>query len=321
MCLPITLSYSRIEFMLNRKDLFPIGVGTWGIGGFITKDPNVNLLKQEEAITYMLNQGMNVVEANMWYAQGVAVDVLSKAFKNSRKKRDDIFICQAVYLKTNKLQDTESEVDAVLKLFDTDHIDTLEFTQSVFAEYPFSDIVAIIDGLLKKGKMRFTSITNESPEVLEKYHKYFGDKLFSHEVCYNFEVRENEKLGSIPYAQTNNILTVVYQPLRRNKTAARNWPLLVALSKKYNVTQNQILFAWIVAKGFLPLTKSETTEHVDEHIASLKIRLDLEDLKRLNEFIVPNYTAPKVDWNKTGDGIDVSQLSNVFDEEYDKQQK
>jgi len=285
--------------MVSKKDLFPIGIGTWGIGGFAEKDPKADVAKQQKALTYMLNKGMNFVEANMWYSKGMAVDILSKAFKESTKKRDDVFICQAVYLKTNKLQDTESEVDKVLECFETDHIDTLEFTQSVFIEYQFSDVVKVIEDLLRKGKTRFTSITNENPELLEKYHRYFGDKLFSHEVCYNFEVRENEKLGTIPYAQTNDILTVVYQPLRRNRTANRNWHLLVELAEKY---------------------KAETPEHVDEHLASLNIKLDPEDIKRLNEFVVPNYKSPKIDWNKTGDGIDVSQLSNVFDEEYDKQQ-
>lgn len=307
--------------MINKKDLFPIGIGTWGVGGFAEKDTKADLIKQQKTLTYMFDKGMNFVEANMWYSQGVAVDILSKAFRESTKKRDGIFICQAVYLKTNKLEDTESEVDAVLKQFDTDHVDTLEFTQSVFVQYSFADVVRVIEDLLRKGKTRFTSITNENPELLEKYHRHFGDKLFSHEVCYNFEVRENEKLGTIPYAQANDILTVVYQPLRRNRTANRNWHLLVELAEKYKATQNQILLAWIVSKGFLPLTKSETIEHVDAHLASLKIKLEPEDVKRLNEFEVPNYKSPKIDWNKTGDGIDVSQLSNVFDEEYDKQQK
>ena len=41
----------------------------------------------------------------------------------------------------------------------------------------------------------------------------------------------------------------------------------------------------------------------------------------MNDFVVPNYTPPKIDWYKADNGIDVSQLSNVFDEEYDKQNK
>ena len=86
--------------MINKKDIFPIGIGTWGIGGFMEKDTNVDFAKQEKALTYMFDKGLNLVETNMWYSQGASVDILSKAFKNSSKKRDDIFICQAVYLQT-----------------------------------------------------------------------------------------------------------------------------------------------------------------------------------------------------------------------------
>jgi len=87
------------------------------------------------------------------------------------------------------------------------------------------------------------------------------------------------------------------------------------------VTQNQVLLAWLTSKTFIPLTKSESIEHVDEHLASLKLNLEIEDIQKLDSFEVPNYETTKVDWNKTGDGLDVSQLPNVFDEEYDKQQK
>jgi len=162
-----------------------------------------------------------------------------------------------------------------------------------------------------------------SKSLLKRYKEYFGDKLFSHEVSYTFENRENEidNNGPINYANQNNIKTIVYQPLRRNRTALRNWPLLVELSNKYAVTQNQILLAWIVSKGFLPLTKSETISHIDEHIASLNIKLSNEDLQRLEDFRIQNYQVPQIDWYKTGNSLDVSQLPNVFDEEYDKQNK
>lgn len=174
--------------------------------------------------------------------------------------------------------------------------------------------------MLANKTFRFTSITNENLELLKNYHKIFGGKLFSHEVCFNFEVRENEKLGMIPYANENNIKTILYQPLRRNRTAQRNWSILVELSKKYNATQNQIILAWLMSRGYLPLTKSEEINHIDEHIDAINIKLDKVDIDKLNNFEVSNYISPKIDWDKSGEGIDVSQLSNVFDEEYDRQQ-
>jgi len=45
--------------------------------------------------------------------------------------------------------------------------------------------------------------------------------------------------------------------------------------------------------------------------------MDAEDLKRINEFRPLNWKTPEIDWNYTGRGVVVDQLSNVFDEMYD----
>lgn len=300
--------------MINKKDIFPIGIGTWGIGGLAERDLTVDKDKQVEALAYMFQKGMNIMEANMWYSEGYALEILAEALEKSGKKREDIFICQAVYLKNGELKDTEVEVDQLLKLFKTDYIDSLQFTQSTFLQYDFDDICQTIGGIIDKGKSRFTSITNENLDLLKRYHQKFGDKLFSHEVAYNFEIRANEEEGTIGYAEENSILNVVYQPLRRNKTAIRNWPMLVELAKKYKATQNQIILAWIVSKGFIPLTKSESIAHIDEHLAALNIKLDQKDIENLNNFVPENYKKPKIDWNRSGEGVRVFQLSDVFEE-------
>lgn len=207
-----------------------------------------------------------------------------------------------------------------MKSFNTDYIDTFQFTASVFYEFGFERCVDFVEKMISKNIFRYTSITNENLDLFKRYHSHFGDMLFSHEVGFNFEVRENETEGTIPYANSNNIRTVVYQPLRRNRTANRNWPVLVDLSKKYGITQNQLILSWLISKNILPLTKSENIDHINEYLETINIKLDVEDCKKIDEFKL-NYVSPKIDWEKTGEGIDVSQLSNVFDEEYDKQQK
>ncbi|MEK7168667.1 MAG: aldo/keto reductase [Patescibacteria group bacterium] len=178
-----------------------------------------------------------------------------------------------------KLQ-REREVLSVLKTFNTDYIDTFQFTSSVFYEFGFDRCVEFVNKMISKGIFRYTSITNENLDLLKKYHEFFKDKLISHEVGYNFEVRENEIEGTIPYANLNNIKTVIFQPLRRNRTAMRNWPLLVELAQKYGKSQNQIILAWLISKGFLPLTKSESIDHINEYIDVLNFELDAEDLNR-----------------------------------------
>ncbi len=307
--------------MINRQDLSKIGIGTWGVGGYMERDNSVDEQKQVKAIAYMLNKGINLVEANDWYSQGYAVEILAKAIRESSVKREDIFVVQAVYLKNNTLNDVEAEVDKVMRILGTDYIDSLQFTSGVFLQYGFEEACEVIQKLLDSGKVRYTSITNENLDLLKKYHSKFGEKLFSHEVCYNFEVRVNETEGTIPYANENKILTVIYQPLRRNRTAGRNWPLLVELSKKYGKTQNQIVLSWLISKGYVPLTKSETLEHIDEHLEATTITIEADDLARMDNFTPPRYEPPVIDWNKSGVGVSVDQLSNVFDDDYDKQTK
>ncbi|EKD80129.1 MAG: alcohol dehydrogenase related protein, partial [uncultured bacterium] len=175
--------------------------------------------------------------------------------------------------------------------------------------------------LLASNKVRYVNLNNPSLEELTEAKEVFGDKLFSIEIGFNFEIRENEDNGIINFANKNDVLCVIYQPLRRNRTANRNWPLLTELAGKYSKTQNQILLNWISSKGLLPLTKSETTSHIDEHLGSTNFTIDPIDIEKLNSFRPPNYQKPKVYWGATGEGVRIDQLSNVFDEDYDKQIK
>lgn len=91
------------------------------------------------------------------------------------------------------------------------------------------------------------------------------------------------------------------------------------LSVKYGKTQNQILLNWIVSKEYLPLTKSETILHIDEHLEAIKFRMEQSDIDLLDKYIIPNYTTPLIDWNGSGTGYVIDQLSNVFDQIYDDQ--
>jgi len=308
--------------LISQKglSLFPIGIGSWGLGGFMTRDESIDKTKQVNAVAYMLNKGMNFIEVNMFYSEGYSVEILAEAVKKSGKSRSDIVLCQAIYLKNGKdLSSSKKEVQQVMEHFETDYIDTLQFSMGSFNINTFDEITEWIDSLLIEKKIHFTSITNENLEFLQKYSQKYKNKLFSHEVPYNFEVRTAEKLGIISYAKKQGIQTVIYQPLRRNRTAQRNWDILVELSKKYNKTQNQILFNWINSKGFLILTKSETISHIDDHLEAINFELDSQDIERLNTFVIPNYMEPEVDWNKTGVGVNIAQMSNVFDDEFNKQ--
>lgn len=308
--------------MINRQDLSKIGIGTWGVGGFAERNPTNNDQRQVEAMVHMLKNEMNYIELNIWTSQGHSVEIASEAVEKSGIKRENLFLSQAIYFYTAPdLGSSKKELETMLKQFNTKYMDSISLSGAAISAIGKDQVYSWYKELLSTNKVRYINLNNPSLEELKEAKQVFGDKLFSIEIGFNFEIRENEENGIIDFAKANNILCVIYQPLRRNRTASRNWPLLVEVAQKYSKSQNQILLNWIASKGLLPLTKSETISHIDEHISSTKFKIDQVDLDKLNAFRPPNYKKPPVYWGAKGDGVRIDQLSNVFDEDYDKQVK
>lgn len=307
--------------MLNISKLSKIGIGTWGVGGFAEKNPSNDDQKQISAMVHMLKQGLNYIELNIWTSQGHSVELASEAVKQSTVARENLFLSQAIYFYTAPdLESSKKELETMLLAFSTNYMDSISLSGAAISAIGKDQVYAWYKELLSSNKVRYINLNNPSLDELKEAKEVFGDKLFSIEIGFNFEIRENETNGIIDFAKANDVLCVIYQPLRRNRTANRNWPLLVELAAKYGKTQNQILLNWIASKGLLPLTKSETISHIDEHLASTAFEVDQSDLDKLNTFVPPNYKKPQVYWGAKGDGVRIDQLSNVFDEDYDKQQ-
>src|SRR3989344_753939 len=270
--------------MLYEDQLSKIGIGTWGIGGFTQRDANNHDEKQVEALKYMLEKGLNFGELCYWYSEGRAVELFLEAIRVSKIKNDKLFLIASIYPHRNKtLVEAEKEFEKLFKLSDRNYFDSIQYTLSGLVQWGFEQSLNVLRKYLKEGSVRYVSITNSNLDTLKFYKREFGDKFFSHEVHLSFEIRENEDAGIIKYASENDIINIVYRPLRRNKTALRNWPLLLELSKKYNKTQNQIILNWLVARGFFSLTKSENISHIDEILDSIKFTMEDVDVKRMTE--------------------------------------
>lgn len=75
----------------------------------------------------------------------------------------------------------------------------------------------------------------------------------------------------------------------------------------------------IIKKWYYALTKSENIAHIKEHLAALDFTMNESDIEHLNNYKI-QYNSPNIDWEKTWNWYGIDQLSNIFDEEYNKQQ-
>lgn len=303
---------------LNNKKVLGLGLGSYGFGEPALADQGVTEEDQVKQIKYALDKGVNYVVGYLTYANGKAAELLSRAAKESL---NPLYITFCAYPSDyTKIEQLEEKFKSFLMTMNVKKVDTFMVSSQMEDRFGTEITQKFMKKVLDNGWADSLGINNFNLEQLNKYYSVFGKSIVLHELCHNFEIRIFEDLGIIKRGNELGIQPIVYQPLRRNRTALRNWPLLVSLSKKYNKTQNQIILNWLNQVGMLSLVKASNNDHVDENLESLNFEMDSKDIKLINDFR-PNWEIPKLNWDNfnSEDGLYVAKLSNVFDEEYDKQ--
>ena len=162
------------------------------------------------------------------------------------------------------------------------------------------------------GKVRYLGISNCNLKQLKEVNSIV--KLDFFEGVYNLECKTNEDIGILDFCNKNDIIFIAYQALRRNRTANRNYLVLVDLANKYRKTQNQIILNWIIKeKGIKPIIKCTNVERITENLESLEFEMDKLDYERLNRFRSKEFDNIKIDWDFTGVGVTIDQLPNQYE--------
>lgn len=288
--------------MIEKEDLFPIGIGTYKLN----LDERTKTL---DGLLYSYEKGQNFMSTALVYDNEKVVDFLKSFFEVI--DREKVFFMVHLERYIEELEDVEKQVEKYLSKMNLDYIDSVQVHASYVSKIPLLKTYSQINKLIEKGKVRYMSMSNSNLEELKEVNEEFG--IYSFEGVYNFECKMNENIGILNYCKENNIKFIGYQALRRNRIVSNNYPLLIELAKKYGKTQNQILLNWLIkGKGVLPLIKSTNKENIDSNLQSLTFDISEEDIKRLNEFQHEGFNSVKIDWSETGDGVLIDQLANQF---------
>lgn len=302
-------------FTLNNKKVFGLGLGTFGYGEQKLIDEGISEEEQIKSLVYTLNRGVNYVVGYLTYANGKAVELLARAIKESKK---NVYLTFCAYPHNyTSVDELKSKFIEFLKTMDVKKVDTFMVSSQMEGRFGTQKTLELMNTVLKEGLAGTLGLNNYNLEQLNNYYSVFGNTIILHEICHNFEVRIFEDMKIIEKGQELGIQHIGYQPLRRNKTSLRNWPLLVSLAKTYGKTQNQIILNWLNQSNILTLIKAADIKHVEENMESLDFEIKESDIELLNSFR-PNWKIPNLNWDNfnSEDALYVAKLSNVFDELY-----
>lgn len=288
--------------MINKNDIFELGIGTWKID-------YENIKNDMQSLIHSYNLGQNYLSLSMLYNNGEVVRQLKKFI--DKVDRDKLFIATNLEPTIECKDDIEKQLNEYLQILDIEYVDMLQLHKPSFSKIPLIDVYKEIQRLVSLGKVKYIGISNASLEQLSLINKEIKIDFF--EGIYNLECKIYEDIKVLDYCNKNDIKFLCYQPLRRNRTAKRNYPLLVELANKYDKTQNQIILNWIInEKKMIALVKSTNINRINENKQALNFKMDIEDYERLNNFRNEEFDNVKVDWDDNG-GISIDQLANQFE--------
>jgi len=288
--------------MILKEELFPIGIGTWKID-------YENFDNDIDALVHSYNMGQNYLSLYMLYNNGEVVRQMKSFIE--KVDREKLFINANLEPTIEKIEDVEKQLNEYLEILNIDYVDSLQIHGYFVFKLPLVQVYKEIKRLVEIGKVRYIGISNVNLEQLKEVNEEVKIDFF--EGVYNLECKIYEDNKVLEYCKENGIQFICYQPLRRNRTAMRNYDVLVRLAEKYNKTQNQIIINWIVKeKNILPLIKCTDINRINENLSAINFTMEEVDYKRLNEFRNKDFDNVEIDWYCKG-GVTIDQLANQFE--------
>ncbi|MBF0842104.1 aldo/keto reductase [Staphylococcus lentus] len=276
--------------MVNIKDMSiePIGLGTWKMGD----DSNIH---QEEidAIQFAINQGANVIDTAEMYGDGASEELIGEAIQSY--DREKLYIISKVHPENASRDKVLTSIDNSLKRLRIDYIDL--YLLHWKSQYPLEETISAFEEAKNLGKIKEWGVSNfDTSDMKHLLSLPNGHECVANQVRYNIGDRGIE-YDLKPFMRENNIALISYAPIARGDKLGKNLtksPVLLELSRKYEVDVFQILLAWNIRDGHtLAIPKSSNKIHIENNMGASNIHLTEEDIQKIDsEFPPPTTKEP-----------------------------
>ena len=268
--------YKKIgDFEVN-----PIGIGTWGVGGFMEAEYGKDR-EEIEAIQYSLKKGQNHIDTAEMYGNGHAEEIVSDAIKGS--DRNKLFIASKVHRNYTESGGVLKSTENILIRLNVDYLDLLY----IHAFWEGEDMKDYLDGVneaKEQGLVINVGVSNFNTSQLKWAYSKTKNPIVANQMNYNIlhqiEVPQEMK----DFCIEKDIMIVAYRPVERgelaDKTKDKN---VLKLADKYSKTPAQIAMNWLIAQeNVVTIPKSTNKIHIDENLGALEFDLEPDDIERLN---------------------------------------
>ncbi len=271
---------------INGKDIHPIGIGTWAMGGSRFEDGTAfadydHDDRYIDAIRYSISKGQNHIDTAQVYGVGHTEEIVGKAIEGF--DRDHLVIAS----KVNKSHALRSAVpratEDMLSRLKIDRLDLL-YVHAPWDVVPIKEYIDGVNDALEEGLTDTIGVSNFDAEQLREALSLTRNPLVANQLHYNVLSRGHVTRELIDICEKEGILIVAYRPIERRLLADQcTNSQILNLAGKYRRPVSQIAINWLLAqKNVVPIPKATSHEHIDEILGSLEFTLDPADIEMLD---------------------------------------
>lgn len=253
-----------------------IGMGTWGIGGYGTRD-TAGDKEAIEGLQKGIELGMRLIDTAELYGAGHAEELVGEAIKAFR--REEVFIISKVH--NTHLQHDEL-VEACRRSLGRLQIDFIDLYLVHFPSYrvPLRETMGAMEEVTERGMVRFVGVSNFPLNLMKEAQACLSrTQIQANEVKYNVKCRYVEA-DLLPYCQREGITVIAYSPLEEGSLG--NNKILREVGERYGKTGAQIALNWLICnENVITIPKALSPRHLEENAAAMRWRMDRKDFDSL----------------------------------------
>ncbi|MCP1758751.1 MULTISPECIES: aldo/keto reductase [Bradyrhizobium] len=273
-----------------------------------------------------LDFGINCFDTANMYSDGTSEEIVGKILKEM-VPRDEIVIATKVYGRMRpgpngiglSRKAILAEAEASLRRLGTDYIDLyqIHFWDN---DTPIDETLEALNDLVRSGKVRYIGASNvyawQFAKALYRSDANSWTRFVSLQCHLNLLYREEER-EMLPLCRDEGVGVIAFSPLARGRLT-RPWTERSSRSDTDNVTAQfyghaeaadrsivdavtdiamerrvapaHVALAWVAAKAGVtaPIVGATKTQHLDDAIEALGLKLTSDEIARLEERYVPH---------------------------------
>lgn len=203
-------------------------------------------------------------------------EVLAEVLTDTDISRSELFIGTKVESKQLQFEDVLIEVEKSLDALSTDYLDVV-YVHWPAHEYEPKRTFSAFHKLKSENTIRSIGICNVTAPLLEETIRLSPATIDFAQIEFHPYLYQPDVLE---IANQNDIEVVAESPLANGRVLDDD--VINRMAERKNVSPSQVVLAWILAHGAIPIPRSSTPEHIRENFRASKVSIAPTEREILN---------------------------------------